>query len=709
MKKIFTFLTAILLLVALFAFPASAAGNGSLAMGSASGKQGDTITLNVTMPSNPGLVTMTIRVTYDTSVLQLTNVSNPGLLVGAQLNTSYSSPYTISWVDGAATTNNTQTGTIATFIFKIKDSAPVGATTVSLQFIDSYDTDYNENNFSATSGTVTVNCKSHSYGGYTSTGDAQHSRTCSACGYVETTNHNWNSGTINKPASCKETGEKTYTCSTCNATKKETLPKTSNHSYSAWSKVNDNTHSRTCSVCQKIDSANHSWNSGTITKTATCKEEGVKTYTCTACNATKSETIAKTTDHKYGNWTKVNDATHKHSCSVCQKEETANHSWNSGTVTKQPDCKNTGIKTYTCTACSATKTETIAKTTDHKYGNWTKVNDATHKHSCSVCQKEETANHSWNSGTVTKQPDCKNTGIKTYTCTACSATKTETIAKTTDHKYGSWTKVNDATHKRTCSVCAKEETANHSWNSGKVTKKATCKEAGIKTYTCTGCNATKTETITKLTTHTYDHACDTDCNVCGLARSITHSYQSTWSKDNTSHWHECSVCKDKKDLATHIPGAEATETKAQTCTICSYIIKPALGHKHSYATKWTADDKGHWYACSRCEEKGSYADHIWNDGEVTKDATETETGIKTYTCTVCNTTKEEELDVLTPIPTTEPSVPNATEPASTTPVDTGKDTPTHPQGQFPWWIILVAVIVVGGGIAAFIITKKKKN
>ncbi|UKI12820.1 MAG: hypothetical protein L6V84_00265 [Oscillospiraceae bacterium] len=42
------------------------------------------------------------------------------------------------------------------------------------------------------------------------------------------------------------------------------------------------------------------------------------------------------------------------------------------------------------------------------------------------------------------------------------------------------------------------------------------------------------------------------------------------------HWHECSVCGDKKDVAAHIPGAEATETTPQTCTVCDYVIREVL-------------------------------------------------------------------------------------------------------------------------------------
>ena len=445
-------------------------------------------------------------------------------------------------------------------------------------------------------------------------------------------------------------------------------------------------------------------------------------------------------DHSYGSWTNADTGNHQKVCSKCGDIQTASHTWNSGTITKQPSCKETGTKTFACTACNATKTETMGKTTNHSYGAWTKVNDTTHKSTCSVCSDVKTASHNWNSGTVTKKATCKETGVKTYTCTACNATKTETIAKTTDHKYGSWTKVNDTTHKHTCSVCSKEETANHSWNGGSVTKKATCKEAGVKTYICTACNATKTEAIAKLTTHTYDHACDTDCNVCGVTRTTTHNYKTSWSKDKTNHWHECSVCKDKKDAAAHTPGAEATETKAQTCTTCGYVIKAALGHTHKYASTWATDENGHWYACSGCEEKGSYAAHDFENAcdkdcsicgytrETEHKFAETWTTDATnhwHECTGCGLKQDEaihepgaEATATTAQTCTvcgyeiAPALggDEATEPAEST----GATIPTTPtdkneseDGTFPWWIIIVAVVAVGGVVAVVVIKKKK--
>ena len=451
-------------------------------------------------------------------------------------------------------------------------------------------------------------------------------------------------------------------------------------------------------------------------------------------NATGT-TITVACNHSYSSWADAGNGKHSKTCSVCKDVQSTAHTWDSGKVTKAATCKEEGVKTFTCTACKATKMEAIAKLTTHSYGNWTKVNDTTHKHTCSVCSKEETANHGWDGGKVTKTATCKEEGVKTFTCTACKATKMEAIAKLTTHTYGNWAMVNDATHKHTCSVCRKEETANHTWNAGTVTKKATCKEEGVKTFTCTTCKATKTEPIAKLTTHTYDNACDTDCNVCGTTRTTTHKYKTSWSKDKTNHWHECSVCKDKKDVAVHTPGAEATETTAQTCTICGYVIKAALGHKHNYATTWTTDASGHWYACSGCEEKGNYAEHDFENAcdkdcsicgyardvdhsyatEWTSDSTNhwhecagcggkaeeaahepgaEATGTTAQTCTICGYEIVPALGVKETEPTTTPDA--STQPAG------GREPSTDPTV----WII-VAVVVLGGGAAGIIIWKKK--
>ena len=52
-----------------------------------------------------------------------------------------------------------------------------------------------------------------------------------------------------------------------------------------------------------------------------------------------------------------------------------------------------------------------------------------------------------------------------------------------------------------------------------------------------------------ITAHIFDNSCDTTCDTCGYARTITHSYEQ--KHDDTNHWLECSVCHEKKDEAAH--------------------------------------------------------------------------------------------------------------------------------------------------------------
>ncbi len=251
--------------------------------------------------------------------------------------------------------------------------------------------------------------------------------------------------------------------------------------------------------------------------------------------------------------------------------------------------------------------------TNHQFGSWADAGNGKHKRTCKTCSAPETADHTWNGGAVTKQPSCKENGTKTYTCTACNATKTQSIEKTKEHSFGGWVNAGNEKHSRTCSVCKTAQTASHTWNSGSVTKTPTCKTEGVKNYTCTTCRATKNQAVAKLNNHTYDNTCDISCNVCGTTRTITHKYQTEWRTDKAQHWHQCSVCDDKKDSASHTPGPAATETKAQTCTVCDYVITPARNHKCEFSDSWTTDETGHYHACDGCEERDSYAKHVFDN------------------------------------------------------------------------------------------------
>ena len=341
-----------------------------------------------------------------------------------------------------------------------------------------------------------------------------------------------------------------------------------------------------CSVCGTVLKAQttvaalgHSWDGGKVTKAATCTAAGTKTYTCTRCKKTRTETIAAT-GHKA-----VKDAavaatcetagkTEGSHCSICGtvlKAQTTTaalgHSWDGGKVTKAATCTTAGTKTYTGTRCKKTRTETIAAT-GHKV-----VKDAAVAATCETAGKTEgshcsvcgiiikaqtivaTLGHSWDGGKVTKAATCTTAGTKTYTCTRCKKTRTETIAATghkavKDAAVAATCETAGKTEGSHCSVCGtvlKSQTTTaalgHSWDSGKVTKAATCTTAGTKTYTCTRCKKTRTETIA-ATGHKVvkDAAVAATCETAG--------------KTEGSH---CSVC--------------GTVLKAQTTTA-------ALGHDY---------------------------------------------------------------------------------------------------------------------------------
>lgn len=259
------------------------------------------------------------------------------------------------------------------------------------------------------------------------------------------------------------------------------------HTYGAYSKVNDSQHKHTCTVCRYEETANHTWNGGTVTKQATCKETGVKTYTCTACNATKTETIAKTNSHNWSGYKVTKEATctaagtQTRTCSVCGKTESQSvpatgHSYGAWSTTKEPTCTEKGVETRKCPKCSATETKDIAAL-GHKFSN----------------------------PTVTKQPTCTETGIESGKCTRCGKETTSEV-KATGHKFGAWandkaaTCTEGGTQKRACSKCGAEETRNtdalgHDFENPTIVKEATISTTGLKEGKCKRCGETTSEVI----------------------------------------------------------------------------------------------------------------------------------------------------------------------------------------------------------------------
>lgn len=110
----------------------------------------------------------------------------------------------------------------------------------------------------------------------------------------------------------------------------------------------------------------------------------------------------------------------------------------------------------------------------------------------------------------------------------------------------------------------------------------------------------------------------------------------TWQSDSTRHWHDCS-CGTKVDVAPHTPDrSEATETEAVKCTVCGYIITPALGHDtHAPDAEWHFDATKHWHNCTGCSQKLDERAHAFGDWTITVKPEVGVAGEKERECSVC--------------------------------------------------------------------------
>ena len=194
-------------------------------------------------------------------------------------------------------------------------------------------------------------------------------------------------------------------------------------------------------------------------------------------------------------------------------------------------------------------------------------------------------------------------------------------------------------------------TGAHDWGNGVVTTAPTETTPGVRTFTCRGCDQTRTEAIPATGAHDYrftktvDPTC-TDggydlytCSGCGATekRNLTDAAGHKWDGGTV----------------TTAPTETTPGVRTFTCTVCDQTRTetiPATG-AHDYRFTTTVDptctDGGYdLYTCSGCgaTERRNLTDaagHKWDGGTVTTAPTETTPGVRTYTCTVCGQTRTE--------------------------------------------------------------------
>ena len=289
MKRIPCFLLTALMLLLCMAFTAGAQEQPlTVAVSGVSGEAGETVTVEVTLTSNPGITSLKLSLSYDATVLTLVESEKTDLFDGwyQASPTTETLPYLMVWVAAEA---QTETGTLIRLQFRIAENATVETVssltlTVAEAFCDGAEISAGPVRFD-----ISVICR-HTYGAYASVDDSEHKRECSKCHEIEKTAHAWDAGVVTKPATHLETGIKTVTCTDCGATKEETVPKDTQHAYGAWTPHNETQHKQAC-ACGDVQYGAHVWDAGVVTKPATPLETGIKTFTCTDCGTTREETV----------------------------------------------------------------------------------------------------------------------------------------------------------------------------------------------------------------------------------------------------------------------------------------------------------------------------------------------------------------------------------------------------------------------------------
>ena len=407
------------------------------------------------------------------------------------------------------------------------------------------------------------------------------------------------------------------------------------------SKHDDTQHWKECSICGAIDlensKTNHTFGEWETVTDSTCTATGTKKHTCTGCDYSETGVIEKkahTTEHhdRVDPTCTTTGSIEYWQCSVCGKmfsdadcttEVTdvtlpmAAHTLTK-TDAKAATCTEAGNAEYwTCSVCKKlfsdsegkneiTAASVVIPATGHTADatGW-HGDDTDHWHVCATCSAEF-GKEAHRGGHAT----CSSKAV----CDVCKAEYGTTTAHTFISKH------DDTQHWKECSICGaidlENSKTNHTFGEWETVTDSTCTATGTKKHTCTGCDYSETGVIEKKA-HTTEHhdRVDPTCTTTG----------------SIEYW-QCSACGKKfSDAACTTEVANVTLDKLP----------------HSAGTAWEKDTTYHWHLCVNCEsEVMDKAAHTYGDWVVITEATESETGLRKRTCSVCGYEQTEEIGIL---------------------------------------------------------------
>lgn len=108
--------------------------------------------------------------------------------------------------------------------------------------------------------------------------------------------------------------------------------------------------------------------------------------------------------------------------------------------------------------------------------------------------------------------------------------------------------------------------------------------------------------------------------------------------DETGHWYACTGCEEQQDFEPHGFDSPCDPD----CNVCDYITDSA----HTADTLWSSDETGHWHTCVDCGETMQVAHHTQGDdglcracgyalAHAVEEAHDWQKGGKTLSCFIC--------------------------------------------------------------------------
>jgi hypothetical protein len=246
---------------------------------------------------------------------------------------------------------------------------------------------------------------------------------------------------------------------------------------------------------------------------------------------------------------------------------------------------------------------------------------------CDICKYDivrTVAPHQHNYSSTITTPTCTDQGYTTYTC-ECGDSYVDDYVEAT----------------------------GHAWDDGVVDKEPTETESGSKTLTCTTCKETKTVAIPNKN-HVHDYTATVTAPTCTAKGYTTHTCKcgdSYTSSDVKALGHSYGAWTVKTQATCDTDGAET-----RTCSRCNKVETRSIGAVgHSYGSWSTTKEAtcstngSQSRTCSKCHKNETKSiaatGHKWDNGKTTVTPTTCgDVGIKTYTCTVCSTTKIERIN-----------------------------------------------------------------